>query len=687
MIFRNETSRLRLGSCKMFVVPDLLFLMIFTMAVLHSAGNKRQYVIPKSSDIHEQQAAMDIHVKDVPGGVIYRKSGVVRLLKSNWHVYIVLDHDDRYAEQLKKEARRLIEAVNFMYDNIHVNQTAPLRRNADGSFYVEETPKQVIAKGTTRFKKDLRYFRRRLFNMVRIRAEEAVIKPGHGRSKRGAGLLPFLGSFISGITGLSTHEETQQVKKLALVNRDNLKQVYHQQEEMITVINASNHAMIENRKQINNLTSTVKIIDREWRQTVANILEFQMLAQVIGKVRDAVTYLEFEHVKMGIQDSKDNHLLDMLYAGRLTRDMIGQKDFDKVNRIARERDYGEVLPVDYYYTNGRTMRVPDEKLVIYKVRIPLVEKGQFALYSVDSLKLPLNGTETLKIDVPPQVAVSGQRNDIFIPSICLDHAETYSENQILVCNPIHSVTEAEKACINSILTMIGINKKCKAQVEIHVDESTIVEPAGPNQFYLTVFKQFFAEVFCRDQLPKKVNITRGIHLITLNGRCTMIVEGLELRAIINLSSRITMNMGSSRIVPIYGLIPLYMKAIEDGDIYKHDTKMSPWVQEMRKIGVLPHLQPNVMNTLKPLELSDFTLEPGTPWKVYAGTVVGICIIIFMIALVSWLRLKGFCCYTNQKEKLRSMVERVEELENREIRENERKLKRLAKKTGNASLLP
>jgi hypothetical protein len=304
----------------------------------------------------------------------------------------------------------------------------------------------------------------------------------------------------------------------------------------------------------------------------------------------------------------------MLHDGRLTEKMISKDDFDEIEAIAKANDYGEVLDPVYYYQNARTIRIPDDQLFIYRVSIPITGPDKYFLYSIDSLCIPMNETETIRVKVPSKIAIHRQNNNIFIASMCLhDDLQVDESSRILICNPIHLVTEKERVCINAILSRTRIMIDCGAKVEIHADNRVIIERAGSNAYYLSVFKGFHTDLYCQDKTPRRIPFEKGVWKIVLNGRCQLTVDSVKLRSIVLLSSTMNKLVQGDVIIPALSLLKMYRQSIEKGEIYKHDMKIDSSLQKLKALGMLPELQLNVLQTQKPLSEPELYQDYDIPW--------------------------------------------------------------------------
>ena len=346
---------------------------------------------------------------------------------------------------------------------------------------------------------------------------------------------------------------------------------------------------------------------------------------------------------MASRSSETEHLLNMLHDGKLTDKMISREDFDEIKCIVEQNNYGELLDPVYYYQNAKTIRVPDNELIIYKVHIPITGHDKYFLYSIDSLQIPVNNSETIKVNVPSEIAIHGQDNNIFIPSECINRdQQVEKESRVVICNPIHLVTEKEKVCINAILSRTRITVDCDVEIKNHPDNNIIVERAGPNAYYLSVFEEFHADIYCQDSIPKRVLITKGVWKIVLNGRCQLTAGSIKLRSIILLSTTIEKLVQNDVIVPAIGLLQMYRQSIRRGKSYKHNSEQSDFVNKIRDMKTLPNLEFEALQTQKPLTKPNFDKEFDIPW-ISSISVLGIAIPIFiLVILIICLKNKKLC---------------------------------------------
>jgi hypothetical protein len=255
----------------------------------------------------------------------------------------------------------------------------------------------------------------------------------------------------------------------------------------------------------------------------------------------------------------------------------------------------------------------------------------------------MNETETIRVKVPSKIAIHGQNNNMFVPSLCLhDDLQVEESGRILICNPIHLVTEKQRICITAILSRTKITVDCEAKVEIHPSKKIIIKRAGSNAYYLSIFEEIYTELYCQDKTPRRIPFSKGVWKVVLNGRCQLKVDSVKLRSIVLLSSTMKKLVQGDVIIPALSLLKMYRQSIEKGEIYKHDMKIDSSLQKLKALGMLPDLQFDVLQTQKPLSEPELYQDYDTPWISSISVMALIIPALIAIIIIICLKCKGVC---------------------------------------------
>ena len=324
-----------------------------------------------------------LHLKE---NVIFNKVKEVSLSRSSWKLTMIVDLDayDLYFVKTLNYIKELEEKISTTYkkfeDGGHVQLTSHFLALRDELKLINNTREKIKGR------------------FDNYRALHVVSKRSVLRKKRA--LLPFVGSIYSFLFGLTSESDMKDIRQAINDLGDNQDGLRHVVQKSLSVMNKSQHEIIENRNRINKLNQGISVLTRNLdnlsiksQDAIYKINNFLQYYLHLNSLTNSAQELIIEMVQF-FEDL--GRQIDMLANGELTPVVIAPiKLKDALIKI--EQNLPEILqlPVDptenlwaYYQTIKCATMIEDNKVIII-LNIPLINLAEkMDIYEVINLPLP-----------------------------------------------------------------------------------------------------------------------------------------------------------------------------------------------------------------------------------------------------------------------------------------------------------
>jgi hypothetical protein len=331
-----------------------------------------------------------------------------------------------------------------------------------------------------------------LVELADLRREEKAHQPRS--SKRNArqrrGLVDAIGWAASGLFGLATEADVQEVRAKVEENRQALQALTAWETEHVAVLNASFEDIRINHADIS------KIKEEQW------------IAHAIGQFRAKI--LEFKNImyerKQRIDDLEDGRLTERLFPPRLFKQLpidAGEKWLDSHWYYQAVR----VLP-SWVANHGGNRH--------YEVNLPLVRHQQQQGYQIRTFPVLYQGNRTATIVAPPYASLTPISGVVSEPTFCLGR-------QPLVCDE----GPTSDGCAAALVTT-GPWDSCRVHIEPQTrDYYTFT---GNSVVLLSETTATLTERCPKTLSGIEKTIESGTTLVTWQTGCRLITPRLSIRA-------------------------------------------------------------------------------------------------------------------------------------------------------------
>ena len=232
---------------------------------------------------------------------------------------------------------------------------------------------------------------------VRTQLLEAIkatlpYSPSKVLRKNRAGLFPWIGSAVSGLTGLATSDEVEQAEKH--VNQI-IKKVNQQTEVIQRLASDYSSFVVLSAQHMDKITDTLKTMNEQFGNTTEylrtqiarnrlNLIEMSIEMATIQHLTSA-TITEYVTLAQEIQTLQMGKLSSVLISPAVLNDALNhiEEQLEKENSLVHISH----LNCDYYYRQGVIVYAIHNQTLYLTFFIPLsVFTNQFHIYTIHSIR-------------------------------------------------------------------------------------------------------------------------------------------------------------------------------------------------------------------------------------------------------------------------------------------------------------
>ena len=476
---------------------------------------------------------------------------------------------------------------------------------------------------------------------------------GH-RSQRS--LIPIIGQLMSTLFGTVSENDLENINRNIKALAGNQKQIIHDLDVSLSVLNLTRMQVSENRRSIMDLIIVVQKLDRKifdlqqvfsakfvrLEQFVHTYLQFQMILDEIKQTtQDAVFYLE--SLKSELNMLSMQHLSTNTISPKDLKELLIEVESKLPNNFELPRNPRK--DIWYFYKTLTSITYLEDNEIRIVLKIPLINtKEEYEVYRIYNLPLPMATKQTnimLKYTLETDMLMVSKDRSKF---------SLLTESAFHVCNSFHyrfcnPETAFYQANINRFC-VVALFMQNQRDIKTFCKQMVILDQKLPLTSYLSYGLWIVVTnvpltftINCQSHKPKTydIKIESPFGIIKLNNTCKASNKYLQLPEYFGKHSYF------ERSDPLQGLLKLH-----------NITNFSIWNDSKTNFVKLKSLKlPSHLLDLKEIPMQNFLRETGiyksvnvdnvknsTNWTVVA--IISIASVLCIIIIV-WFMLRKFKC--------------------------------------------
>ena len=355
------------------------------------------------------------------------------------------------------------------------------------------------------------------------------------RDRRRRGLIDVGGELLHQVFGVATSKQVETNRRMIQLVRASNKQIIHQSNKMVTVINQTYHEIISHRRHIQEVEKTLSELFRHIKTWIS--LQNVALEQIRAGLRidRCLSLLESAHFAWNKLRTQFLSHRSALESGRLSETLLPTGELSEILRHSHVRGY--FTPhVEWYYEFVKISPLwRHDNELIFVANIPLAGHTQYLRYNIATWPfLHTTSNIILQFEMPSDIAYDTKDGLMFTPNKCVG-----KEPQICHTGPVYGRTHF--SCIRGVLTNnAALRDTCK--ITIHRNE-TIPESVLEihTNVFLIVSGGGTGDVFCEGKPSETVNLPIGTSIIRLSPHCRLTNNHWMITGIMSHNINITLS--------------------------------------------------------------------------------------------------------------------------------------------------
>ena len=476
---------------------------------------------------------------------------------------------------------------------------------------------------------------------------------GH-RSQRS--LIPIIGQLMSTLFGTVSENDLENINRNIKALAGNQKQIIHDLDVSLSVLNLTRMQVSENRRSIMDLIIVVQKLDRKifdlqqvfsakfvrLEQFVHTYLQFQMILDEIKQTtQDAVFYLE--SLKSELNMLSMQHLSTNTISPKDLKELLIEVESKLPNNFELPRNPRK--DIWYFYKTLTSITYLEDNEIRIVLKIPLINtKEEYEVYRIYNLPLPMATKQTnimLKYTLETDMLMVSKDRSKF---------SLLTESAFHMCNGFHyrfcnPETAFYQANINRFC-VVALFMQNQRDIKTFCKQMVILDQKLPLTSYLSYGLWIVVTnvpltftINCQSHKPKTydIKIESPFGIIKLNNTCKASNKYLQLPEYFGKHSYF------ERSDPLQALLKLH-----------NITNFSIWNDSKTDFVKLKSLKlPSHLLDLKEIPMQNFLRETGiyksvnvdnvkssTNWTVVA--IISIASVLCIIIIV-WFMLRKFKC--------------------------------------------
>ena len=473
-------------------------------------------------------------------------------------------------------------------------------------------------------------WRSRLDALLDLDSRERVMESSKTRTsitRTKRGLLDFVGKISKSLFGTATVEDVQRIAKAVEESRGQQSKVVHQLNNLLTIVNHSNHDIQINRDQLNAATKALAKTTRYIDVLVANqnnfsreIKEIKMAMMIESAVSD------IERCAIRIKDQLQlYHRQKVQLAGeKFTEDLLTPRELEHILTRQMGGDVTSISPLNWYYEFCTPRPVWTGEDLVYQVILPLISIKSFDMFNLKTFPVLTNdSTVATQIQVHPRIAVDTLSGRELRPYSCMGRNPVVCRNNVIYkktqkCEMalIQGRQKEYQSCTIKIISV----KDYGSIEEVHHNEYVIQSPGED------------ILVRCKGNMTQTTSLPRGVHLLHVEEGCIYEGERWSVRPVdqVHSKARLTYSQIAVPAVNVHNIVEQHIEQFKDSMVEMKD------LARVKTISLKPL---DEADSTSKVDLSNFLNSNMDVWNVVNFVLLSIIYIIGFWYIIKKIRRK------------------------------------------------
>ena len=481
------------------------------------------------------------------------------------------------------------------------------------------------------------------------------------RNKRS--LIPIVGQLMSTLFGTVSENDLDNINRNIKALASNQKQIIHDLDVSLSVLNLTRMQVAENRRSIMDLIVVIQKLD-------AKVVELgQLLEQKFARLEQFIhTYLQFKMILDEIRLTTQEAVfylenlkseLNMLSMHHLSTSTISPKNLQKLLiEVESKLPNNFELPrnsrkdIWYFYKTLTCVTYLEDNEIRIVLKIPLINtREEYEIYRIHNLPLPMQHESTKQDDI---LLKYNLESEMLMVSKDKTEFSFLSENTFQMCNSYHfQLCNPETAFYQTNLNtfcVIALFKQNTHDIKTFCKQMVVLDQKLPMTKYLSygiwivvTNKPLTFTLNCQSHEPKvgDIKLTPPFGIIKLNNTCKASNKYLRLPEYFGKHSQFI------RSDPLQSLLKLH-----------NTSHFFIWNNSKTEFAKLKHISlPSHLSGLKEIPMQNFLRETRAYKTINFDddessnnwTLVAVILVAsgFAIIVIVWLIVRKRKCYLNQ----------------------------------------
>lgn len=481
------------------------------------------------------------------------------------------------------------------------------------------------------------------------------------RNKRS--LIPIVGQLMSTLFGTVSENDLDNINRNIKALASNQKQIIHDLDVSLSVLNLTRMQVAENRRSIMDLIVVIQKLD-------VKVVELgQLLEQKFARLEQFIhTYLQFkmilDEIRLTTQDAvfyleNLKSELNMLSMHHLSTSTISPKNLQKLLiEVESKLPNNFELPrnsrkdIWYFYKTLTCVTYLEDNEIRIVLKVPLINtREEYEIYRIHNLPLPMQHESTKQDDI---LLKYNLESEMLMVSKDKTEFSFLSENTFQMCNSYHfQLCNPETAFYQTNLNtfcVIALFRQNTHDIKTFCKQMVVLDQKLPMTKYLSygiwivvTNKPLTFTLNCQSYDPKvgDIKLTPPFGIIKLNNTCKASNKYLRLPEYFGKHSQFI------RSDPLQSLLKLH-----------NTSHFFIWNNSKTEFAKLKHISlPSHLSGLKEIPMQNFLRETRAYKTINFDddessnnwTLVAVILVAsgFAIIVIVWLIVRKRKCYLNQ----------------------------------------
>ena len=414
------------------------------------------------------------------------------------------------------------------------------------------------------------------------------------RTRRG--LLDFVGNFGKIAFGLGTEKDNMELKKVISDNHDSLEMIVHKSNKLLTIINATNYEISENRNAVNHLLESTNRLNEWIKEIKLNQIMYKGLMFKVDVLQEHIN-----HVRR-IKD-KVSRIRKDLERGFLSEDLLPMESLRSlINSPLIPMGSKFINPIEWYYSGLKVKLVNMGNELVYSINLPLVSDARAVVTTFQSFPTPnVDKNVTIQMEIEGASilnSLTGQVTDLSNQCFGTDP---------MVCPPLPVRRDSREiySCKTALLRKTDVAKYCP--VKVTIDRQDHFYYHDVNCFILVTWGTDIVEECLHSET---ISLSPGTYMLEWKGECSLCTRHHCIPGTIETGSTLRLN-NTWRAVTI------------------------PKIKSFADLKLPSHLNlPSKLSGVKIVKLEELLMNAasGIKWSSERTSLTIDCIIIFLVVV-------------------------------------------------------